>query len=213
MARTKAKARKPRRCRRTVGLVALNVTADPHPAGIYQKLLIQASKRAVAVKLAGDRMAQIGEVLKYDEGSMIGQIWTYTQIDQNKPVLDLKQRKLIAKPELDTLLSSGFKNRGFNYKGFWFGFDMQRHILTYERSQLAPRRLAEVLEKIFNTVKPRLGVEHVSVNVVQRPDQLESVLALQLQRLEIRISRPNPDDLAGLREAFRKRLAVQHAKS
>jgi hypothetical protein len=55
-----------------------------------QKLLTQASKRAVAVKLAGDRMAQIGEVLKYDAGSMIGQIWTYTQIDQNKPVLDLR---------------------------------------------------------------------------------------------------------------------------
>lgn len=212
-ARARTAARRPRRRKRTVHLVALNVAVDPHPPGIYEQLLTQASNRAPAVNIASDRMAELAEVHTYGEEALAGQIWTYTRIDQNKPVVDLETRKLLAKSELDTLLSSGFNHRGFNYKAFWFGFDLRRHILTYERRHMSPRRLAGVLETIFNAVKRSLGIDAVSVNVVQSPAQLERVLALQLHRLEIRISRPNPDDLAGFREAFRKRLAAQHAKS
>lgn len=196
-----------------VWLVALNVKADPHPDGIYGDLLTAAAGggKGKVVQVSKYRAVEIADVTKVNEETYVGHVWSYTVVDRAGSVVDLKGRRILAKSEVDAMLSSEWDDRGLNHSSFVFGFNIAKHMFVYERSQMSPWQLANVLEKLFNNVKLRVGVDDVTVAVVQDEGVLEKILKLKLTKLEIRVTRPNPDDLAGLSERLRRQMQRQDA--
>lgn len=208
-----ARGRIKRRKKRVVRLAALNVKVDPHPTGIYLRLFERAAKDGKAVQISGDRAAQVATCMNFDDRTFVGNFWTYTRIDRKKAAFDLKNRKVMSKAEVAQLLSATLDTAGVNGKPFGFGFDVDSHTLVYEHGKMSPRVLATVLEKILHSVKAGLGINNISVDVVQDEAVLERIFALRLRWLEIKITRPNPDDLADLAEEIRDELAKQKAKA
>lgn len=207
------KAKKARVKSRKVWLAALNVKADPHPTGTYERLFRRAaSASAKPVKLSGDRTAELDEVELYLPTVIVGELVTYLRIDPKKPVRNIAERKVYTKAEKERMLTTEIREAGLNEKRFWFAFDIETHTFVYERRNMSTRTIAEVLAKLLSSVRKQVDIDDVTVVVHKDEAVLERIWNLKLETLEITVTRPNPDDLADLGERIRARLAEQNAK-
>jgi Domain of unknown function (DUF4747) len=180
----------------TIEYCALNISASPHPEGVYLNIFERATKNKV--NFWGDHFAAISEIEKVSEGFYRGRLVVWTEIDTTESAVKIDELERVDFADLGISLPN---NVGFNGKVFVFIFRESDHILFLEtRNDLAktlsPSRAQRIFGELFSIEIQGVGSPYVEVTVIPSEDTLARILGISnLKRLHIHIVRPNADDI------------------
>jgi hypothetical protein len=190
----------------------VNISTTPHSADRYRLLLRAAFSRRVTVPYRGDTHAMIGQLATASVDGirmLAGRIYVFNDI--GKRWLDLESREEATPALLEQIEVP--ENLRPNFKDFEFLFDPVQHRLVFD-ARLGPNNGARIFSKMLNSEWLLADFGEVAVSLVQASDGLDKIFGLvELRKLTIFISRPNPDDLEGIEEEMRARLEANHAES
>lgn len=175
----------------------LNINADPHPAGIYDRVLTRAA--SFVVQARGSDYAKITKPARHSTRHTIlfGRILVWTDLDLKGRWLDLNNDD-----ELSAALKSKIQipdNAKPNFRTFDYVFDETKHQLWFEgrnvlRQTLGPSTAKRIFQTL--TMPDLLGPTYpaVQVSVIPEEGALERILSMPgLQTLVIRVNLPNAD--------------------
>jgi len=194
---------------------ALNISATPHPEGIYVDLLTRAAGKKTNFR--GSDWAKLTKPTQTEqEGVFQGRILVWTEIDTSGPWLNTETDDALSSSDKATINIPAKAKP--NYRVFNYVFREKGHRLYFETSNefgdtfgptTAQRALLNLLEK------PALarGID-LSVTVVPKSGAVKTVLSLPgLRLLHIRVILPNEDTTDDRkRRRVLKRLEDAHAK-
>jgi len=194
----------------------LNIVATPHPEGVYARLLKAVSEQPV--NFWGPMRAAITAPIGLDEDPsfLTFQLVIWTEVNPNEPAIEKAQLKKASFPREGKNFVAAY---GVNGRVFYCVFDTTTHTLTVElKNEDGQTVSAQRLERIFrDLLSPQiLGVdaEEVEVTVIPTDDAVDYVLGLaRLDKVEILVKRPNPDDISSAAAIVMGELQDQNAKS
>ncbi|UFW69199.1 DUF4747 family protein [Bradyrhizobium sp. WU425] len=195
---------------------ALNIAADPHPAGIYRRLFAAAAD--VPVKIWGSDWAKITPPVdrESEPPSFYGRILVWTEIDrQGKWLNQAEDREATPTEKRDIQIPDDLDP---NFRSFNFVFVERKHLLVVEfqnelGENLGARRAEALFRKLFVKDELEEGEPRVEVTVVPSAEALDMIFAMpRLKKLEINVVRPNPDSLDEQEERILQKLLDQGAK-
>ena len=203
-----------------ISIGALNISASPHPAGTYEKLLQEAADNEVPVW--GSDWASITPPQRLSaprQNFLEGRILLWTIIRKDRPWLNKKKRAQATREESQK--ASGAIPPDFepNYRSFHYLFIEDKHRLLFEtQNELGERFGAKRAEKFFQRLlsPDYLSKESplVDVTIIPEEESLERILGMPgLRRLEILIKRPNSDYSEAEYHVVMDDLVEQGAKS
>ncbi len=173
----------------------LNVVAQPHPPGIYRRIFEKAAGNGV--RFWGDEFAALSPISETRDGVFSGRLAIWTQVDKNSDVIRIDSFEQLSLRESEVSVPN---NIGLNSKVFVFAFNEKRHHMYIEmqndeRKHLSPKRAERPVYRILAQLD-FTDVEDIKVHMVPEQDSVEKVLQIPgIKRVEMRIHRPNPDDL------------------
>jgi hypothetical protein len=172
---------------------ALNIAANPHPKGIYEKIIRSAA--GIKVQYRGDSFTTIRAFRDRVGEKILGQFLVWTEIDRESDVLDTIN--LEPKNFHDANIEIP-PNTGFNLKSFFFLFDETTHQLFFECENaqgktLSPRVIAKSLERLLHRIK--LADDHdIAVTAASTVGTVDEILSMDtIDFIEYQLTRPNPD--------------------
>jgi hypothetical protein len=180
-----------------IELGAINVSASPHPDGVYRQMLLAAANKDIEV--FGDDFAKITEASERDPGIFIGRILVWTKIDKGGDWVNLQKNQKASEQDKSKIVLVPTIQP--NYKSFQFAFIEKKHWLVVEyknelRQRFSPKRAERFFRNLFS--RDILGEEFpdIEITVIPDEDSLARLLSIEhLRRLKIVIVRPNPDDM------------------
>jgi hypothetical protein len=181
---------------------ALNISAHPHPVGIYHELFSRVA--AARVNYFGEKVAAISKPTEPKGGIFWGYIYTWNEIDHSQPYIDTV---LLEAPNEEQLSSINIpENIGFNSQRFYYIFRESDHTLVFESKNEDGRTFApanaekvfrflfgqEILGKIsFQLRKP----DYVEVDLIIDEEILDKIYSIDyISSIDMLISIPNDDD-------------------
>lgn len=210
---------------RTLKVCVLNLSANPHPAGIYVSLLRQASRAYVRAR--GSDYAKISTPRKSDvEHLYTGRILIWTEIDLKGPWLDLDSEEELTPAQKRAIAIPPSAKP--NYRVFNYVLSERKHHLYFESSnefgeKLGPHTARSIFTRLFSRELLGRDSPEVEVTVVPQADAVDRILRIpRLRKLYIRVTLPNPDTaspaarrrvFARLREAQARQLEETYTKS
>jgi hypothetical protein len=200
-----------------IEVAALNITASPHPSGIYLKLLQVVAGTEVA--LWGSDRAKITDPRPIDgnDDAFFGEILIWAHIDTEGPWIN-KDTDTEATPEdMEAVVEALPENLEPNFRTFTYVLNHSAHIIVFEcrneaGQRLAPKRARRMFGMLFEGLPADLP--EVDVTVIPEEESLERILSIKrLRKLDIFISRPNPDDLGDDFKRIMDGLLAEGARS
>lgn len=200
---------------RTIRIAALNISANPHPPGIYIDLLTKAAGRSTNFR--GSDWAKFTKPVeaKNHPGVYVGRILAWTEIDTKGPWLDDEKDDLLS-PEDKAKINIPAKAKP-NYRVFNYVFRENGHRLYFELTNefsehLGPTTAQKIFFNLLQAPATRQKVD-VDVTIVPRKGAVNSVLTLPgLRQLHIRVIVPNDTTDEKKRQRVLKRLRDANAK-
>lgn len=192
----------------------LNIVSQPHPEGIYERLLTELGERRVAVKFYGEQYASISPVTTPKDGLLAGRIATWVEPDRTAKTINLESLEQQVFNESGVVIPRGI---GLNSRVFEFIFDVKRHRMVLslrndEGQTISITRLATIMMRALAVIAEDY-VEEVLVTVVTKDDAIETILGLpEIRKVEIDIFRPNPDDFSDDEEEILKEMEEERIK-
>jgi Domain of unknown function (DUF4747) len=194
----------------------LNISANPHPEGIYIALLRRAAD--FFVRARGSDFAKI--TLPTQNRRFVtywtGRILLWTEIDIAGSWLDIASGEELT-PELKNAINIPPSAKP-NYRSFDYAFDDERHLLYFESKNelgqsLGPAVARRIFMRLLSPELQRIEVPEVEVTLVPETQAVERILALPgLRTLYIKIVRANPDVSPQARQRVLGRLEEAHAR-
>lgn len=178
----------------TIEYCVLNVTASPHPQGIYVELLAQAATSSTAVNYWGDAWASISRPVKRSPGFFQGRVVSWTEIDTSEPGINKRDLSEIPFDDLNIDIPEYV---GLNGKAFVYTLRELDHKIFVETKNelgksLSPRRLKTIFSRLLSPDVLGHDDPFVEVTVVPDEDALSKILSIdKLRYLHIHIVRPN----------------------
>lgn len=198
----------------TVEFHALNISALPHPPGIYKQLFTRFS--GSRVQYYGEKFATFSAPSETKDGVFYGRIITWTQIDKRQPMIDTV---LLEAPNPETIATVNIPDQiGFNAQVFYYAFRESDHILVFESRNADNFRLgAKNAERLFRQIfsKEKIAAMqfddvspmHVEVDLFVDHRELERILRLEnIQYIQVDIALPNKDDDTASAEEIIERM-------
>jgi hypothetical protein len=194
---------------------AINITASPHGAGTYQRLIEFVAGKVVSLGGSDYGKLTAPKVLDSDPSQMIGRICVYTEIDKtgdwfnketNDKASDADKKSVILPDELAP-----------NYRYFNYAIDLKRHLIIYEmlnemRQSFGAKRAEKFFTLLFRDLPENYPL--VDITLIPEEDSVERILSIpKLNRLKIFITRPNPEDLDDEYTEVMKTLSEENARS
>lgn len=181
---------------KTVEYAILNISASPHPDGVYKDVLTKVALNPI--NYWGDHFATISEPVQDGDGFYRGRIVSWVEIDKTQPAVHKDKLEEVDFDELNLHLPD---NIGFNSKTFLYVFRERDHLMFIETKNelgqsLSANRARRIMLMLMS--QPILGKDDplVEVTTIPEEDAVERILSLPtLKRLRIHIVRPNADDL------------------
>jgi hypothetical protein len=184
----------------TIEVAALNITASPHPPGIYVKILQAVAGREIS--LWGSDRAKITEPrgIEGRPDDFFGEILIWAHIDTESPWIN-KDIDAEASPEdMQVVVDALPENLEPNFRTFTYVLNQSSHVLVFEcrneeRQRLSPQRARRLFGMLFERHLPE-DMPGVDITVIPELESLEKIFSIKrLRKLDIFISRPNPDDI------------------
>lgn len=210
---------------RTLIVCALNLSANPHPDGVYISLLRQSARYIVRAR-AND-YSKITTPRKYEADDLYtGRILVWTEIDLKKPWLDLNSEETLS-PALKKSIAIPPSAKP-NFRVFNYVFSEKKHLLYFESvnefgETLGPHTAKTIFTSLLSRELHGLDSPEVEVTVMPQSGVVERILAIpRLRKLYIRVTLPNPDSgspaarrrvFARLEEAKARQLEEEYTRS
>lgn len=178
---------------------ALNIASDPHPPGVYERILRRAAN--VEIAIWGSDYAKITTPTKRrnSDDFLQGRILVWTRVDKNGAWID-KENNAEASPEKKAKISIPEPLEP-NFRTFYYGFIISKHRLVYEMRNAEGQNFGNrKSEKFFRELFSReiLGqtFPETAVTPIPEDDAVQKILEIPtLKRLEIVLTKPNPDGM------------------
>lgn len=200
--------------KKSVEFCILNISANPHPTGIYPKLFEQTAN--LHVNYRGNDFATISKPTLREDGFYQGRIVCWTDIDTSEPAINKVDLSEIPLEDLDIRIPS---HVGLNGRVFSYTLRERDHKIFVETKNDLNKHLSPTMvRKIFTHLMSGdvLGVDApiVGITVVPDEDTLKRILSIAyLNRLKIHMIRPNQDDINDDIEKVLQELEQQNATS
>ncbi|MGA8499402.1 MAG: DUF4747 family protein [Xanthobacteraceae bacterium] len=207
----------------TVG--ALNISASPHPAGVYRQALQAVADKEVHI--GGSDWAKITDPGPLDDKPdwLFGQILVWTRIDTAGRWLNKRRNREATPEEKGRIALPGELEP--NFRAFDYIFIEPRHRLMLQyRNEMGdhfgPKRAERLFSQLLSPKFLAADAADFSVTVVPEDDSVDKIFAIEkLRWLEIFIKRPNSDDIAdeaakihrGLRKIGAKSQTIKFVKA
>ena len=183
---------------KNIEICALNIAANPHPAGIYTALLARAAERYTRAR--GTDFAKITKpIADTENGILSGRILVWTDIDLHGRWLDLSKEDTLTREEQKKI--SIPENAKPNYRVFSYIFHLSKHRLYYEsKNEFSESLGPTVCRRIFENLLTAKGVlpakTEVEVTVIPQTSAVGRILQMPgLRSIELRLLLPNTDDV------------------
>ena len=190
---------------------SINIKIHPHKPEMYIELFKDAIALKNIVPMRGDVYGSLSKFNFIDRKDknlgFKGNIYKFLNIDPDQPWFDVEKEKVA---EADVLKNiSAIKNIKPNFCSFLYYFAPLKHRIFfttyYDTKSISSKSIANFFTNIF--FQPSIIDKYGEVEVIVEPstDKLDKMMKMkQIDKLELMISRPNPDDHG---EAERKLLA------
>jgi len=194
---------------------AINITMHPHSPQKYIDLLRAASRKKLVKNIQSDKYGMITSANpldkeKYGElGPLYGDIYRFTQIDKsadwfNTDTIDSAKDEEIKEISIPDNLKP-------NSSRFSYIFFPKEHIMFYEQyydgHSFGSRSASTLIDRVLND--PYLANRFGKIDVTPIPsvDKLNKALGMKkLERLDLIIRRPNPDEQSAAEQEVLKRM-------
>lgn len=191
----------------------LNIGADPHPPGIYPKLLMRVARSPR--QFWGADFAAITPPERVEAGIYLGTVLVWTELDPDAPAVNKDTLQEIRLQDTAIVVPD---NLGLNSRHFFYVLREKDHKIFYESRNdfghhLAPNRFKLILDRLFSGINLK-GEMTVAVTVWPDEDGLNKVLSIpHITKLRIFIELPNADQNDDALQRVWNRLKSQGAKS
>jgi hypothetical protein len=198
-------------------LAALNIKTEPHSPEGYLSLLEFIFEKKILGKIRGHDYLMIGSLKRFDVGEphekMAGFLYKFTDIDPHLPWVDINTRRRVENETLGFVLEIPESIKP-NLKEIPYVFHADRHRLVFESTSPSASSIMKAFDGIFSDplIRAKFGLVDVELEISQ--EAIETILGYEnIRKLNIRISRPNPDDISELEEEVYRRLNNQNIRS
>lgn len=201
---------------RKIVIGALNIKTMPHATKIYVDLLNNVYRAAHVTKIRGADWGTIGWLSALHKGQpemgVIGIIYRFLNIDPREPWYDTNRKEKIDIEE-DSKIPVP-ENLKPNLRESMFLFFPVGHRLFFDTDHLSPRGAQILFEGLFASLDISKTFGKVDVVVETDKDSLTRVLGIPtLTKLEVFLTRPNPDDLSRNKARIMNRFVGQQART
>lgn len=195
---------------------ALNIVMHPHAPLRYVELLRDVRRRQLIAPAHGVRQGTIANVaqMKFQGGTAYtGDVYTFTHVNVDADWFNVQTHGTADDEDLsEVTLPSHLKPDSARFS---YLFLPEIHTLFfevyYDSNHLSPTTCARLLNGLFN--HPKLGSKYGRVDVTPWPseDELSKALKMpRLDRLDLTITRPNPDTLTQAEKEMYERMDAQN---
>jgi hypothetical protein len=205
---------------RTIRISQINIAMEnPHSPERYVELFKKAKKSNHLISLRGTEAGKLGPMdfrrAEGKSGYITGDIYRFINIDKdaqwfntakNEPATEEETKEINIPEELRP-----------NLRIIEFVFKIKNHKLFFvnkdRNNTLSPLMAESFFQQLFDKVC--LDHRFPSVNVTAVPDKesIEKIFSIsKLKKIEIKLTRPNPDDFEAEERRFLKKLERQKAK-
>jgi len=181
--------------RKTIVVGALNLRLHPHSADLYKTFIIALHERHFAPRLRGDTHAAITNIDEQSSPDVLtGSLARFSKIDQDSDWFDMESFEPLPEGSAPNINPNLYPN----YKPFFFYFHIPTHTFVYEKygshGSFGHNSVYQFFDRIGQNPAFRRDFNVLEVDHVKSHATLNRLLDFQtLKRLEIEISRPNPD--------------------
>lgn len=200
----------------------LNITTQPHSPEKYINLFyaaFQNGKNGVDEKYYGEKRGIIGKLITLNNipNALIGALYIFTTIDKNKPWLNREKLNEAEDFEKNEIQIPDYLRPNLNICHFIF--DAINHKLYFETRNkkdetFGPKNIEKLFNNILNNNMLFQEYGQVDVTLVPKSNVVDNLLDNPIiKKLEIRITPPNPDDLADAEREVMERLNKLNAKT
>lgn len=212
MAKTKTK---------TVTFAAINIVMpSPHKEARYIKLFEAASEAPHKAKLLADWVGLLGPVHLQEHPQagpvLVGEFYKYVDLDSTRDWYNVVSRKPAEKSELARLSIPDELKPHFQLLPFVFFARGHRLIYVTRdgKNALSPKQVVSILRVALGSEEIQKKYGFIEITIEPALETLDEILAMNnLRKLEMEITRPNPDDFAEFEQDFLDELEEQQASS
>ena len=203
----------------TLEYCALNVVTHPHSPEKYITLFKTALRQRNLGIINKNNSAIITSVYETNESvgkwkttPLEGEICKFMNIDQDSDWFNLETNKIAKEHEKNSI--SIPENLKPNSQRFSFIFFPDIHILFVEikdrKNKTSPSVVRKAFESIFNYQNTKKLFKRIDITVLPQSDKVEEALNLKvLEKIEYRVTRPNPDHVPVDEEEYLNDLDAQ----
>lgn len=199
----------------------LNITIQPHNEDKYIQLFKEVFKSKLVEKYYGDKRGIISKIEDISEDikvkSLKGIISIFTKIDMDGAWFDVKS---LDEAEDDDLKEINIpENLNPNLSKCSFIFVAKTHkmyfqVLNDRGDTFSPKNIEKLIYNLFNQENIVKSFGDVPVSLIPEENTLEKLLSYpQITKICMRITPPNPDDLADEEAKWMNKLNEMGAKN
>lgn len=199
----------------------LNIVTQPHSSDGYVNLFKRLiGKEPRYVKVRGNDCLMVSSVRPLDSNNwnkgIYGEIIKFSEIEQDRNWVNVSDRKIIEDGE-EPQLPKYMKPNGASFPYIFYpskkGLSHKLFYISHSRNHkgkydsLSPNLLKKMFDFLFNNEIVLGNYDSVEVTVLPDSDTLNTILTIpNLQKLELLIKTPNPDDLDEAEQSMFRRM-------
>lgn len=197
--------------KRQVEYGILNFVAQPHPKGIYERLLTDAAGNGVS--FMGNDFVAISKPRRVEDGIFRGEIIIWTRIDPNSPAIDIENLEQKALSETDFEIPDDV---GINGRVFAYILRTDIHVIVHEtrnelNKRLSPKRAVKMFRALLSPDRVNVPDTEVHITAIPEENVLEKILSIyRLDHLTIDLTAPNADEHGKKAQQIIDRLQSQN---
>ena len=189
-----------------LSLGALNIKIHPSSHKAYISLINALYRIREPVQIRGSAWGLIGALSEIDEFPIMGAFYRYLNIDPKEPWYNLIEGRPLATEhgEAIPVVADHLKP---NFKQVPFLFYPEKHRLLFDLADISHNGAHRIIEALASQEIIRNEFGEVQIIIESSHVSLDRILSISsMTRLEIFLTRPNPDDLDGIAEQVQNRM-------
>jgi uncharacterized protein YcfL len=201
--------------KRQIKVAGLNIRAFPHSPEIYTNLMMDAFELRRQISIQRQTNMLLSYIKSINPAVLIGEFVRFTTIDQDLPWFDAEKLQVAEQEDMKKVIIP--PNLKPNLNALSFKFDVENHLLVFENihqdRRISPKTALKFFSTLFSEEDIVSKYGDVEVTIISGHEGLDHVFALKtIRRLEIIVSRMNPDVLPDLEDDVNERLEIQDAR-
>lgn len=208
------------RNQKTIRVSQLNIAMDsPHSPQGYVDLMRHAKKLDYFVRLRGDEAVKLGPVdfknWKDNEGYVFGDIYRFLNIDEDAQWFNTEKNLPATVDETEEInIPPALRP---NLRTIRFVFRPKGHTLFFVnkdgKDTMTPQQAEKFFQELFERVCAKSRFPGVTVTAIPEKNSIDAIFRLPtIKRIEIKLTRPNPDDFESRERRLKRRLERLNAK-